>query len=127
MRRCLLTITTVADGKENEISREGEFALSLTEAKVAYREDAAFVSVGLKNGAVFVERQGDYTLRLILKKGETTTGELGINGSVGEIETYTRRIAYSLTETSFMLSLHYSLIMGGEVQDMRLRLFAKEI
>ncbi len=127
MDKFFLTITTVADGKENEISREAEGILSHGLVQIKYREENAEVSLRLENGTVFIDRRGDYVLSLQLKKNERTKGELGINGSVGEIETQTARIAYSLTENSFMLSLHYSLLVGTEPQDMRIRLFAKKL
>lgn len=126
MDKLFLTITTVIDGKTSEISREAEGILSHGLVQINYCEENAKVSLRLENGTVFIDRQGDYTLSLKLRKNERTQGELGINGAVGEVETHTTRIAYSLTDTSFMLSLHYSLRVGVEAQDMRIRLFAKK-
>ena len=126
MDKLFLTITTVADGKTSEISREAEGILSYGLVQINYCEENAEVRLRLENGTVFIDRQGDYTLSLKLRKNERTQGELGINGAVGEVETHTTRIAYSLTDTSFMLSLHYSLLVGVEAQDMRIRVFAKK-
>ena len=127
MDKLFLTITTVTDGKANEISRESEGLLSHDLVQIKYREKNAEVVLRMEAGTVFIERRGDYTLSLKLRKNERTRGELGINGSVGEVETQTTRIAYSLTDNSFMLSLHYSLLVGGEAQHMRIRLFAKKL
>ena len=125
MNKCFLTITSVADGKETAFTRTGEFESSLNSTLIRYKEDNAEVTLRLENGVVDIERQGDYTLRLHLKKGERTQGVLGIKGSQGVIQTDTGRIAYSVTETSFMLSLKYSLIIGEETQEMKFRLYAK--
>lgn len=125
MQKCFLTITSVADGKESSFARTGKFESSLNSTCICYQEENADVSLRLENGVVSIDRKGDYTLCLRLKKGEKTQGWLGINGTQGEIETETSRIAYSVTENSFMLSLRYTLLIGGERQDMKFCLYAK--
>lgn len=125
MTACRLTITTSVDGKETDVSYDGQMTLTPLCATISYKEENAKVCLKLENGVVFIERKGDYTLSLLLKKGETCNGNVGIGGSVGDIQAYTTRLAYSVTDYSFMLSLHYTLFIGGEPQKMKLRLFAK--
>ena len=126
MKACRLTIATTVDGRKTEISRDGYFEVAPLYAKLQYTEENAKVSLVLENGVVQIQRTGDYTLRLTLKEGETNEGTLGINGSEGVLQVKTARVAYATTEKSLLLSLHYSLLMGDEVQEMRLRLFARE-
>ncbi len=125
MQACRVTIATTVDGKTTEIVRDGKMLLDYACAKIYYEEENANVAVSFENGQVFIEREGDYTMRLMMKKGETCDGVLGIGGSEGYVQTKTERIAYSLKEDSFMLSMHYDLLIGNETQKMRIRLFAK--
>ena len=125
MEKCKLTITTVADGQENTITREGEMDLSVQTAKVYYREENAAVYRQLEGETAIVERRGDYTLRLHLVRGETTQGELGIGGSSGEIQTLTRAVQYTIREKSMLISLKYDLIISGERQNMQLRILGR--
>lgn len=127
MKKCRLTITTIVDGQENVITREGEMDLSVQTAKVYYREENAEVTLQLEGETATVERRGDYTLRLHLVRGETTQGELGIGGSSGEIQTLTRAIQYSIREKSLLISLKYDLIISGERQNMQLRILGRWI
>ena len=126
MKACRLTIATTIDGTKTEISRDGSFDVAPLYAKLQYNEDNATVLIVLENGVVQIQRTGDYTLRLTLKEGERTDGALGINGSEGVLEVKTTRVAYTTTEKSLLLSLHYSLLVGDEPQKMKLRLFARE-
>ena len=126
MKACRLTIATTVDGTKTEISRDGCFEVAPLFAKLQYREENAEVSLVLENGVVQIQRTGDYTLRLTLQEGETNEGTLGINGSEGILQVKTKRVAYTTTENSLLLSLHYGLLMGEEVQEMKLRLFARE-
>ncbi len=125
MQACHLTISTKTDGRESKISRQGKMDLSLLSAQVVYLEENAEVKLSLENGIVTIHREGDYSLFLVLEKGQIREGTLGLNGATGIIHTKTRRLAYSLTENSLLLSLHYELLTGGEPQDMHIRLFAK--
>ncbi len=125
MQSCKITIATTVDNKTTEIVREGTMALSSQGAWICYSEEGAEVTLVFEGNAVAIERRGDYTMRLYMKKGEIREGTLGIGGAEGQVQTKTTRLAYSLTETSFMLSLHYDLIIGEETQKMRIRLFAK--
>ena len=127
MKACRVTITTVADGRENSIVREGEMELSASKAILIYREENAAVRIQLEGETAQVERMGDYTLRLSLVRGKITDGEIGIGGSSGEIQTFSHRIQYSATENSLLVSLRYDLIISGETQKMQLRLTSRYI
>ena len=125
MKKCRVTITTVVDGQENTITREGEMDLSLASATLIYREDNAATRIHLKDEKAEVERIGDYTMRLRLIRGELTDGEIGLGGSSGGIQSFTHRVQYSITEQSLLLSLKYDLIISGETQKMQIRLTAR--
>ena len=127
MQPCQLTITTIMDGNENSIIRKGTFALSLEKCVVCYREENADVQIVLQGETAFVERRGDYTLRLMLQRGKESVGVIGLGGADGEIVTYAHRVAYSMGKDSLLLSLHYDLLISGETQEMKLRLYAKAL
>ncbi len=125
MKPCKLTITTVADGVENSITRDGEMELSATRNLLAYREEGAFVRIQLQGQAAELIRQGDYTLRLSLKDKEETVGEIGFGGTGGEIGIYTHKLAYSTSSDALLLSIRYDLLISGEKQEMSLRLISR--
>ncbi len=125
MQACRLTITTVADGNESTISRKGEFDLSLEKITVCYREENALVRITLQGEKAEMERRGDYDLSLRLHRGEKTEGCIGMGGSEGAISLYAHKVAYSVGKDSLLLSLHYDLLISGEKQEMKLRLYAK--
>lgn len=125
MQACKLTITTSTDGTETTIHREGLCQLSVLGCELRYSEENAAVRILLKGETAEVERVGDYTLRLNLKRGERTVGYLGIGGSEGEIGVITHKVAYSQGKDSLLLSLNYSLLIGDEIQKMKLRLLAR--
>ena len=99
--------------------------LSLGKVVLRYREENAWVLLTIENGQAIIDRQGDYTLYLVLKEGESTKGLLGIGGNQGELETITHKVAYSLRKDSLLLSLQYDLHISGEIQKMKLRLLAR--
>jgi uncharacterized beta-barrel protein YwiB (DUF1934 family) len=125
MKKCNLSITTVADAQENTIAREGEIEISSESIELFYREENAAVHLVLKGETALIERQGDYSLRLHLIAGQASKGEIGIGGSSGEIETLTYAVQYSVRERSLLLSLKYDLIISGERQRIQLRLLAR--
>lgn len=125
MKPCRLTITTIADGVETSITREGKMKLALSEAELFYQEETARVSIKLRNSTAEIAREGDYTLHLHLQEGAQTVGSIGIGGSEGEIQTFARRIAYSVSNDSLLLSLQYDLLISGERQKMKLRLLSR--
>ena len=125
MKTCRLTITTKTDDQENTFTFEGEMELTPSAVKLCYREENAAVAIQLNGETAKIEREGDYSLRLLLVRGEIQPGEIGIGGSGGEIFTYTHRVAYSITKDSLLLSLRYDLIISGESQKMSLRLISR--
>lgn len=127
MKACHVTITTTVDGVESSISRKGELALDLLSANLRYQEENARVALAWENQSLTIVREGDYTLRLYLKEGKITDGSIGLTGAEGAIQTQTYRLACSVQKQSFLLSAHYGLMIGGETQDMKIRLLAKEI
>lgn len=125
MKKCRVTITTVVDGQENMIVREGEMELSTASATLVYREENAATRIYLEGEKVDIERIGDYTMRLHLIRGQLTDGEIGLGGASGGIQSFTHRIQYSATEQSLLLSLGYDLMISGETQRMQIRLMAR--
>lgn len=99
--------------------------LALSGAELFYREENALVAVKLHDSMAEIIREGDYTLRLFLEEGKQTLGTIGIGGAEGEIQTFARRIAYSVSKDSLLLSLHYDLMISGETQEMKLRLLSR--
>ena len=126
MQQCNLTITTETDGKESTIRYEGEMQLASTSAELCYCEENASIRMRLNDEEALIVREGEYTLFLPLKTGEKSIGQLGISGSEGNIEIFTRKILYSINKDSAMLMLHYDLIFGSEKQRMKLRIRARK-
>ena len=125
MKSCKITITTSVDGMENTITRKGEMELFLTEIRLRYEEENALVSMNIQGERAQTLRKGDYELFLDLKSGETTKGRIGIGGSHGEVDVFTHKISYSVSKDSLLLSMRYYLIIGGEKQEMNLRLLSR--
>ncbi|MBE7068499.1 MAG: DUF1934 domain-containing protein [Clostridiales bacterium] len=125
MQACQIEITSTVDGKQTVFSQKGYCVLAPLSATLQYTEHNAKVTLELKNGVVNIHRIGEYSLSLLLKKGETCDGTLGISGYEGNVQTKTTKLAYSLSETALLLSLHYELIFGEEKQEMKLRIFTK--
>ena len=125
MKKCRVTITTVVDGQENTIVREGEMEFSTASATLVYREENAATRIYLEGEKADIERIGDYTMRLHLIRGQLTDGEIGLGGASGGIQSFTHRIQYSATEQSLLLSLGYNLMISGETQRMQIRLMAR--
>ena len=127
MEKCRLTIITTADGQDNRVFLDGEIEAKTQVIKVQYADNGAQVTLSVKNEEVFIEREGDYSLNLHLKKDSVCKGSIGIAGSKGEVETKAHEISYSLKEDSFLLSLQYDLLIGNETQAMKIRLLGKKI
>ena len=121
MKKCKLVITTIVDGQEHSIAREGEMDLSLLSPTLIYREENGTTRICLKGETAEIERIGDYTMRLNLAREQFTEGEIGIGGSSGAIQSYAHRIQYSVSERSLLLLLHYDLIISGETQKMQIQ------
>ena len=125
MQACKITITTKENGRESRVVRQGEMELAATSVTLRYREEQAAVMLILQGERAQVYRQGDYTLRLDLERGNYGVGEIGIGGSSGEIQTFAHKIVYSLRENSVMALLQYDLLISGEKQAMSLCLSAQ--
>ena len=125
MQACKLTINTCVDGQETEFSCPGELELSAFGAKLQYRQENALVTLVFNKETVSIVRLGDYTLKLFLQSGVRTVGYLGIGGNEGEVEIETERVDYAVRKNALLAMLHYDLIIGGEVQRMKLRISAR--
>ena len=124
-RVCKISITTTVDGEETQVTREGNLRISFTEIVLQYREENAEVTLNVANDRVEIIRKGDYSMRLPLQRNARTQGEIGVNGAQGSVELDTTRLAYSTTDNSLLLSLHYDLLFGKERQKMQIRLLAR--
>ena len=127
MKDCTISITTTIDGETFEIVRKGKCELSLVSALLYYKEEQAKVAITLQDGVLEIEREGDYTQALRFENEKTCEGKLGIMGTEGDIYTKTHKLGYALTENSLLLSLHYDLIIGNELQYTKIRLFVKSV
>lgn len=124
-RACNISITTSVDGEETQISRVGSLRVSFAETAVCYQEENAAISLVIADGEALVVRTGDYSMRLPLRLNAITQGSIGVGGAEGTVEINTRRLAYSTTDDSLLLSLHYDLLFGRETQTMKIRLLAR--
>jgi uncharacterized beta-barrel protein YwiB (DUF1934 family) len=127
MKNSKITITTTIDNQSTETVRAGQALLTPFNARAVYNESNAQVVISLEDGVLRIVRTGDYTQTLLFKNGETLEGSLGIGGAEGVIYTKTHKLAFSLSDTSMLLSLHYSLLIGDEPQDVKIRMFIKTI
>ena len=125
MQDCTITLTTTTDEREFHTVRKGKMRIEGCGVRLFYTEENACVNISVFNNEAILERKGDYDLYLTLREGEHAKGVLGFGGSEGEIETYAQKIVYSARKDSVLLSLQYSLLIGGEEQKMKLRLLAK--
>lgn len=125
MKKCRITVASSADGRENEIVRDGEMEISGLCGKICYQDGQASVEIKIEKDQTVITRSGDYDMRLTLCKGEICAGMLGIMGSQGQVFTQTHKLSYSITERSLLLSAHYDLLFGEERQAMKIRLHAR--
>lgn len=126
MVACYVSVTTTTDGVETKFDYAGEMSLGLQSLQIDWRETQAEVSLSVNENTAEITRSGDYSLKLFLKKGATLTGKIGISGSEGEVQTYTRYFAYSIREKSALISFKYDLIIGEEKQRMEVRILARQ-
>lgn len=125
MQKCKFTIWTTVDGQTSVLEREGEMSLAREEVRLCYREENAFVTLSVQGEYAQISREGDYSMRLELKRGETLDGTLGIGGGQGKIQAYAHKINYSITKDSLLLLLEYDLLFGEEKQKMKLRMLSR--
>lgn len=124
-RVCKISITTTVDGEETQVTRTGSLRISFSEILLSYGEENGEVTLKIQNDRAEITRSGDYSMFLPLLREQRTQGKIGVLGSEGDVEIYTKRLAYSTTDTSLMLSMHYDLLFGKDVQKMQIRLLAR--
>jgi uncharacterized beta-barrel protein YwiB (DUF1934 family) len=129
MKNGRLSISTKIDGEEEiNSSYDARIILNTLSAEIHYEDGESSSSIFVGAHEVKILRNGEYTLELNLKEGETTISRIGFGGSIGEISTNTEKISYSLTENSVLLSLKYALAFSKEeIQKMKIRLMARII
>ena len=121
IKKCEVNLKSIVDGVENFFCVEGRLENHAGKIKVCYREEPAIIHIVFTaQGEAFIDRDGDYTLKLPLTQNQTTQGEIGINGNVGDLGIYTHCVEYSLTENSLEARLGYDLLLGEEAQKMEL-------
>ncbi len=125
MKSCVVKITTTIDGRENSVTKQGEMHLDALSATLIYKEENAVVTLTLTNAVLNIVREGDYSLRLRLEENKLCEGEIGIGGANGKVSVQTKKLAYSLTKTSWLLLAQYALLAGGEPQETTIRIQAK--
>jgi uncharacterized beta-barrel protein YwiB (DUF1934 family) len=125
VQKCKFTIWTTADNQTSVFEGEGEMSLAREEVRVCYREKNAFVRLLVQGESAQIFREGDYSLHLDLKRGETRNGALGLGEGQGLIQAFTHKINYSVSKDSLLLLLEYDLLFGEEKQEMKLRLLSR--
>ena len=127
MRKCSLIIVTLVDGQETSFSCQAEMEGDLLFARLQYIQDDAKTIIEFKDRKVAIIREGDYSMRLNLEEEKILLGKLKIGTTEGEFPVKTQKIAYTITEKSLLASLHYQLMFEGGIQEMKIRLNAREI
>ena len=125
VQACNFRITTTVDGQENTVLRSGQIEEVEDGFLLFYSEESANVTIRLGKGFAVIDRQGDYSLHILLKLGKTQEGLLGLGGSQGKVLVQTHHLKYGLEGRSFKLSVGYDLLFGEEKQKMRLHLRAQ--
>ena len=126
MKECRVSITSTVDGQESSFVREGYIDLSPIHPKISYLEEDGQVQISLEGEKAYIERRGSYSLKLHLERGKVGKGYIGIGGQEGEIQTFAKKVAYSTSKNSLLVSLQYILTIGGEKQTTNIRLSARE-
>ena len=120
MKKCDLTLKSIVDGEETSFYAEGRVEEFGDKIKLCYREEPAIIHVTFHDGKAWVDRDGDYSLRLALVEGEVTKGELAINGNVGELEIRTHAVACLYQGDQLSARLKYDILLGDSAQEMEL-------
>ncbi len=122
MRVCKLIVKTRVDGAEQKIVRMGKIESLDDGTRILYKEENATVQMTLRENEAILEREGEYSLRLPLTKGERTVGVLDFAGSAGDISVETYEIAFEQGENCLNATLRYALLFGEEKQDMLVKI-----
>ena len=125
MKTCYLTIKSIVDGAENSFFADGKLERVDEKIKLSYCDDSALIRLTFYDGKARVDREGDYTLCLELAQGETTRGEIGINGNVGDLEICTHAIEFAHFGDGLTARLRYDILLGDDEQKMELHVQAK--
>lgn len=124
MQEVFLTIWTAVDQEESRFSCKAEMESSSLSAVLRYTQEGAITTIHVEETETRIEREGDYSMNLCLRKNCRTQGTLSIGGNEGVLDVSTKRIAYTTTKNSLLLQLEYTLHFGKEAQQMRLRIKA---
>lgn len=124
MQEVFLTIWTAVDQEESRFSCKAEMESSSLSAVLRYTQEGAITTIHVEETETRIEREGDYSMNLCLRKNCRTQGTLSIGGNEGILDVSTKRIAYTMTKNSLLLQLEYTLHFGKEAQWMRLRIKA---
>ena len=117
---CALRIKSIVDGQENIFSLDGKIEKSEKDIKLFYREEESESQVTFQDGKAWVDREGEYSLKLPLIEGLITQGTLGINGNSGNLDIFTHCIEYSLLNGKLSARLRYDILLGENAQEMEL-------
>lgn len=119
-KECALRIKSIVEGQENVFSLGGRIEKSEKDIKLFYQEEESKVQVTFQDGKAWVDREGDYSLKLPLIEGLITQGTLGINGNSGNLDIFTHWIEYSLLNGKLSARLRYDILLGENAQEMEL-------
>lgn len=127
MKPCNVTIITETDGTSVTIRRDAEMTLGVLSAFLKYQdEDGSIVTLRIEKDEATLSREGAYSLYVPLKENTEQTATLGIGGSNGEICVRCKKIGYTIRGGTLLASLQYALDYGAEIQEMHLRITARE-
>ena len=120
IKKCDVSLKSVVDGKENKFLSVGQLETFINKIKLYYQENSATICLTFQGVNVWVERKGDYALRLPLIEGQTSQGEIEFNGNVGHLEIHTHKVELSYLKNKLSAHLRYDLLFGDGAQEMEL-------
>lgn len=124
---CLVRILSEADGKKSLFSSEGFYSESEHGGEITCRPGGSPMVVGWIKEEVFIRRDGEVYLRLRLKEGEETEGEIGLSPETkGKVSVRTEKIAIGRSGKEIKIESEYVLRFDFGRQRMRIRLNAEE-
>ncbi|MBQ5927357.1 MAG: DUF1934 family protein, partial [Clostridia bacterium] len=95
---CLISIISATEEQETPFQLEGKGEFSCLKTVLVYNDGGADVRIEARNDGVTIERQGDYSMQILLREKQTTKGNLGIMGQRGDLDVYTEKLGFSSTE-----------------------------